>query len=166
MFFNNLNWWEKIPLPPFLSDNQFNDAISNCSININKIDDSSSIGDDLKNYKTLLDSLNSNNECDERIKKSLPNYAYIKISSKITKLKDKNMIKKYLDELNNTKVNINENNIEVNNTEVNNTEDNNTMDAIGGKKHRTKCSKAPTSKRTRGKKCAKKAKRTAKKMRS
>jgi len=36
----------------------------------------------------------------------------------------------------------------------------------GGKKRRTKCSKAPTAKRTRGKKCAKKAKRTAKKMRS
>ena len=35
-----------------------------------------------------------------------------------------------------------------------------------GKKRRTKCSKAPTSKRTRAKKCAKKAKRTTKKMRS
>ena len=41
----------------------------------------------------------------------------------------------------------------------------------GGKKRRTKCSKAPTAKRTRGKKTGKKAgkkstKRTAKKMRS
>ena len=41
----------------------------------------------------------------------------------------------------------------------------NTVEAMGGKKRRTKRSKAPTSKRTRAKK-TKKSKRTAKKMRS
>ena len=42
-----------------------------------------------------------------------------------------------------------------------------TVEAMGGKKRRTKRSKAPTSKRTRGKKYAKKStKKTAKKMRS
>jgi hypothetical protein len=36
----------------------------------------------------------------------------------------------------------------------------------GGKKRRTKCSKAPTAKRTRAKKAGKRSTKTAKKMRS